>query len=104
MKRIIKVQMHNVSGWDLHGTLKSARDHIDYLITQYGEDAKLDWDSDHHEAYEDSPSPCFHLGIDREETDKEYAKRMGREEQYKIMQLEQDRKMLAELKKKLGEE
>jgi hypothetical protein len=108
-KRKMKDERVTVSLWDLDGSLEHAREHIDYLIEQYGKDARLDNDSEYD--YDGSCTSVFYLHYKRVETDAEMNKRLKaavKAREYRKVQKVKDavkqeaneRKELARLQKK----
>ena len=111
-KRKMKDERVTVSLYDLDGSLKDAREHIDYLIEKYGKDARLDNDSEYD--YDGSCTSVFYLHYQRDETDAEMDKRLKaavKAKEYRKIQKAKDAvakeakelKELARLRKKYGE-
>jgi len=101
-KRIITVNLEDVSPYDFEGTLEQFRRQIDTWIEKFGEEAFLSWDPDNWLQYNDSPSPQYQIKINREETDEEYNRRIVAEDIQRSTQEERDRKEFKRLAKKLG--
>ena len=111
-KRKMKKEERVLSLWDFDGKLCDVRDFVDSLIEDYGKDATLDncteWDYD-------GDHSIFRLHYEREETDAEMNKRLKAavkaKERRKVQKAkesvakeERERKELARLQKKYGED
>ena len=88
---------------DFEGRLTWLREYVENLIEKYGESAYVEIESD----YENTD---YVVKYEREETEKEYTKRLKEEEKQKAAQLlqqqkkeEKERKEFERLKKKFGE-
>jgi len=101
-KRIITVNLSEVSPYELEGTLADVAGQIQIWIEQHGPTARLNWEPDHWPQYNDSPSPQYSIRHDREETDTEYNKRIVEEDIQRSTQDERDRKEFERLAKKFG--
>ena len=95
-KKIITEMLNDVSPYELEGTLEQLLIQVQTWISQYGLTARFNWDPDNWPQYNDSPSPRYEIKIDREETDKEQAIRLEKEEEKKQSQEARD---LAEYKR-----
>jgi hypothetical protein len=86
----------------MDGPLLKIKEHIDQLIETYGEDAALDFDGNHHEPYDQDPSPRFRVMITREETDMEYQRRTANEALLKSNMEAHERREFERLQKKFN--
>lgn len=89
-KKLVKVDIDNLSPSDLDGSLNDLRNQIEGLINKHGKDAKIYYDKYHHYQYDHEPSPRFDISIQREETDDEYNKRIEYESARKKAQEARD--------------
>ena len=102
-KMIIHERVEDVDGWSLCGSLADTKAQIERLIAEHGPDARMDYE-DYHDPYSNSERYHRHyVVVSREETDAEFNERLSREKKYAEEQLARDRKLLAELKARLGE-
>ena len=101
-KKIVRGQLDEISPYDFVGTLTDLKARVEGWITEYGNDARVDWDPDRRYPYDSSPSPCFVLEKDREETDEEYEKRMKDESVREARQKERELQELQRLQAKYG--
>jgi len=102
-KRIIAVQVTDISPYEFEGTLAQIKSQIDSWLQSHGPEARIEWEPDYWPQYNDSPSPRFNLKIEREETDTEYSMRVAKEKEHKAALTERDRKEYERLKKQFGE-
>ncbi len=100
MKKTIRDLKEVISPSDFDTRLSEVKLIIERLIEQYGPDARLDWRPDNWYPYDSSPSPQYHVIVDREETEEEYQDRLGKENELKKLQEEKDLKEFERLRKK----
>ena len=101
-KQVITVDVEDISPYEFETTLGNLKARIDDLITKYGVDANLDWDPDYWPQYNDGPAPRYNVKINREETDKEYDKRITEETAACAVRDERERKEFERLQAKFG--
>ena len=101
-KKIITVTTESLCPYELESTLADAKSKIEKLIEQYGPNARLDWDSRYYEPYAPEPSPRYHVQIQREENDEEFAKRIALETKYRTEQEARDLAEFTRLQQKFG--
>ena len=92
------IKAHTGSDVDIkYRTLKVALEHIQYLISEYGEDAEIT-------TYQEQWSDREYLGvyIKRLETDEEMARRIAEEKRWDAQQARRDREEFERLKAKFG--
>lgn len=76
-KLIVRKVAKTFYAYRLEGKLSEVMAEIQSLIDTHGENAVLDFDPHHYDAYDEYPSPQFSVMIDRKETDSEYANRLA---------------------------
>lgn len=91
--------------WSLDGKLSSVKEHIEWLIDQYGDDARMEIEAYGYDCY-----PELVVHYERQETDKERDKRLAqarkereKKKAEKLKKEERERKELARLLEKYGE-
>lgn len=102
VKRVIELEVTDLSPYELDGTLEQVKKRIEELIEQYGAEARLSWDADYWPQYQDSPSPRYDVKISREETDAEYEDRIRKEQEQKDAIERRERADFERLQKKFG--
>jgi hypothetical protein len=101
-KKTISVNLTDVSPGDFEGTLVDLRGKINDWIDLYGPTARLDWDPHFYYDYDPNPSPRFNIIGWREETDKELAIRLEKDEEMKTLTDRRDEAEFERLQKKFG--
>lgn len=79
-KRMITREGCDISPYELEVKLSDLQVLVNQWLAAYGPEARLDWDANFYHAYDHNPSPRFTIQISEEETDKEYADRLDKEE------------------------
>lgn len=102
-KLIISETVSEVSPYELETSLEKLRNRFDDWITQYGPNAKFNWDPDNWVQYADSPSPQFTIKVEREETDKEHEQRISVGKAQKAEKENRERQEYERLRKLFGE-
>lgn len=101
-KKMITEDAQTVSPYELDLPLSRLKERIEEFIAEYGPDARFDWDRDHWEPYDTSPSPRYTIKVVREETDQELAGRLATEAKVKEDQRKRDIEELERIQKRLG--
>jgi hypothetical protein len=102
-KRKITTAMKNIPPLYFERSLGDLATDIQTLIDCYGKDARLDYDRYHYESkWDNEPSPCFWIYVDREETQEEYDIRMAAEMERQAAQTAKELAEFERLSKKFG--
>ncbi len=113
VKRKMIEQEFYVTEYDLQGRVVEVIDTLQYFVNQFGDSAEIEIQI-HYHGYDGADIECFGRYV-RQETDKELDKRLTRAKKAratakanrvkaKAEKEEQERKMLADLLEKYGEE
>lgn len=101
-KKIVRDMLQDVSPYDIDCTLEDLQTKVNRWVTEYGRDARLEWDPHHYESYNPDPSPRFRIMADREETDEEYKVRIETERVQKAIIEARELAELERLQKKFN--
>jgi len=101
-RKIINATVEDLDPYSLDSTLGKAKAHLESLITKYGPDAQLDWDSNFYYPYDENPSPRYHIRVERLENDEEFEKRLAQEKTWKDAQAARDLAEFERLNKLFG--
>lgn len=102
-RQIINASEDDMSGYDLDGKVSNVIERLQDIIKTYGPEVTLDWDPNHWESYDSSPSPRYWIKRSRPETDEEMTKRITDEEAIYIQYEERERNQYEALKRKFGD-